>query len=112
MKVKQISRRNLPHVATYKAYTGNSGDADTYDTPKELKYVKIENRQQLKTNNNIREVVGNLLMFYDYVNSEGLTSIPINNSIVNFNGIDYHVIDTEVLYADLNIPHHYEVMLK
>lgn len=110
--VKQIPRKNLPHVATYKAYLGNNGEGDTYDTPINLNYVKFEDRRQLRTNNNMREIVGNVLMFYDCINSEGLTTIPVNNSIVIFNGNEYHVVDTEVLYANSNVPHHYEVMLK
>ncbi len=110
--MKQIQRKNLPHTATYKAYTGNSGEEDTYDTPIPLNYVKIEEKTQYKYTNNGKEIVGNALMFYDYVNSTGLSDKPKNESIITFNGRDYHVVDTEILCGNSSIPHHYEVMLK
>ena len=51
-------------------------------------------------------------MFYDYINSTGLSAKPINESVITFNGRDYHIVDTEILYGNSAIPHHYEVMLK
>jgi hypothetical protein len=99
-------------VASYKAYTGNLGEGDTYSTATDLKYVKIEEKKQLAVTNNGREVIGNALMFYDVYNSTGLTAKPVNNSTITFNGHIYHVVDTDILYGDSGIPHHYEVMLK
>lgn len=110
--LKPIPRRKLPHQATYKAYTGNLGEGDTYDTPITLTYVKIDDTKQIAITNNGREVIGNALMFYDYVNSTGLVQIPPQESIITFNNKDYHIVSVEILYGDDNIEHHYEVLLK
>lgn len=110
--IRPIPRKRLPHQANYKAYTGNSGEGDTYSIAVPLKYIKIEDRLQFRYTNNGREVVGNALMFYDYVNSSGLSDKPIQNSIITFKNHDYKVVDTEILYDDKNNPHHYEVLLK
>jgi len=110
--LKPIPRIKLPHVVTYKGYAGNTGEKDTYDTAITLKYVKVEERKQYIVTNNGRELIGNALMFYDYINSTGLINEPINNSTVDFNGHVYHVVDTEILRCDSSLPHHYEVMLK
>ena len=110
--LRPIPKSKLPHNATYNPYLTNTGEVDTYSTSISLKNVKIEERKQLKVINNGREIVGNAIMFYDYINSTGLTSRPINNSQIVFNGYTYHVVDTDILYADSCTPHHYEVLLR
>jgi hypothetical protein len=110
--IKPIPRRKLPHIATYKAYSGNLGEGDTYSNATQLQYIKIEERKQLNVTNNGREVIGNAIMFYDYANSKGLTNKPVVNSEITFNSRVYHVIDTDILYGDSAIPHHYEILLK
>ena len=51
-------------------------------------------------------------MFYDTVNSIGLTNKPVSNSIILFNGKEYKIVDTDILYAETDKEHHYEVLLK
>jgi hypothetical protein len=110
--LKPIPKIKLPHTAIYKAYIGNSGEGDTYDTPKQLKYIKVDELKQLGVTNNGREVIGNAIMFYDYLNSIGLTNRPVNNSQIIFKDKTYHIVSTDILYGDSDNPHHYEVMLK
>lgn len=111
--IKAIPKRKLPHTAIYNAYLGNTGEGDTWEeTDITIKFCKIEERQQFIYNNNGREIIGNATMFYDYVNSTGLTDKPINNSKITFNNHEYRIVDTEVLYADSTTPHHYEILLK
>lgn len=110
--IKPIPKRKLPNSVSYKAYLGNSGEGDTYDTATTLNYVKIDEQKQLKVTNNGREIVGNAMLYYDYVNSSGLVARPINNSIIEFEGRTYHIVDTDILRADSSTPHHYEVLLK
>lgn len=109
--IKPIPRYKLPHTATYKAYTGNLGEGDTYNNIKTLKYVKIEDRKQYKYTTNGRELISNATLFYDYVNSFGVTEFNVNDIII-FNNKEYRVVDIDILYADSDTPHHYEVVLK
>lgn len=66
----------------------------------------------MKVTNNGREVVGNARLFYDLVNSDGFDKTPVQNSKIIFNNHEYVVVDTDVLCATSEIPHHYEVLLK
>lgn len=110
--IKPIPKRLLTHSALYKEYLGNNGEGDEWGNDIPLSFVKIEEKLQLKVTSNGREVVGNAKMFYDLTNSDGLKSKPIQNSIVIFNEKEYRVVDTDILCADSDIPHHYEVLLK
>ena len=51
-------------------------------------------------------------MFYDLVNSLGLTDAPINNSKVIFNNKEYKIVEASTLYPDSSNAHHYEVLLQ
>ena len=51
-------------------------------------------------------------MLYDTVNSNGLTNKPVSNSVILFNGKEYKIVDTDILYAETDKEHHYEVLLK
>ena len=110
--IKPIPKRLLPHKCTYKEYLGNNGEGDEWGKDVSLNFVKIEEKMQLKVTSNGREVVGNALMFYDLINSSGLSSKPIQNSKIIYNSHEYRIVDTDVLCADQSNPHHYEVMLK
>lgn len=110
--IRPIPKRMLPHKAIYKEYLGNTGERDTWGNDVPLNFVKIEEKTQLKVTSNGREVVGNARMFYDLKNSSGLTNKPIQNSKIIFNNKEYLVVDVDSLYANSDIPHHYEVMLK
>lgn len=110
--IKPIPKRLLPHSAIYKEYLGNTGEGDEWGADTPLSFVKIEEKTQLKVTSNGREIVGNARMFYDLTNSNGLTNKPVENSIINFNGKEYKVVDTDVLCPDTSYPHHYEVLLK
>ena len=110
--IKPIPKRLLPHKCIYKEYLGNNGEGDEWGANTPLSFVKIEEKTQLRTTSNGREIVGNAKMFYDCVSSNGLKNTPVQNSIISFNGIDYRVVDTDVFYPDTSYPHHYEVLLK
>lgn len=110
--IKPIPKRLLPHNCIYKKYLENLGEGDIWDNEFFLKHVKIEKKLQLKVTSNGREVVGNARMFYDCINSEGLKEEPKQDDIIIFNNKEYKVFDTEILYADSDMPHHYEVLLK
>ena len=110
--IKPIPKRLLPHTCSYKEYLGNTGEGDSWKDSVTLENVKVEEKIQLKVTSNGREVVGNAKMFYDCINSNGLSNKPIENSIISYNNREYRVIDTEALCADKAGPHHYEILLK
>ena len=110
--IKPIPKRLLPHNAIYKEYLGNTGEGDEWGENAPLSFVKIEEKTQVKVTSNGREIVGNAKMFYDSINSKGLTDKPVENSIISFNGREYKVASTDIFYADSSSPHHYEVLLK
>lgn len=110
--IKPIPKRLLPHNCIYKQCLSNNGEGDEWDTDVPLKFVKVEEKIQLKVTSNGREIVGNARLFYDLINSSGLTDKPVQNSKIIFNGHEYRVVDTDVLCGDEDTPHHYEVMLK
>ena len=110
--IKPIPKRLLPHNCIYKKYLGNNGEGDEWDKEITLKFVKIEEKTQLKVTSNGREIVGNARLFYDLTNSVGLSNKPIGNSKIIFKGHEYRVVDTDILCGEEDNPHHYEVMLK
>lgn len=110
--IKPIPKRLLPHRCVYKEYLGNTGEGDKWGEDIPLSFIKIEEKIQLKVTSNGREIIGNGRMFYDLTNSIGLSSKPVQNSIIIFNNREYRIVDTYVLCADKETPHHYEVLLK
>lgn len=110
--IKPIPKRLMPHSAIYKAYLGNTGEGDSWGEEISLNFIKIEEKMQLKVTSNGREVIGNARMFYDLVNSSGLTDKPIENSLIIYNGREYKIVNVDVLCANSAKPHHYEVLLK
>ncbi len=110
--MKPIPKRLLPHNCTYKEYLGNDGEGDKWGADTPLSFVKIEEKTQLKVTNNGREIVGNARLFYDLTNSEGLSTKPVENSIIEFCGKEYRVVNADILCPDTVNPHHYEVLLK
>lgn len=110
--IRPIPRRLLPHKCIYKEYQNNSGEKDEWGEIVELNYVKIEEKLQFKVTSNGRELVGNAKMFYDAFNSTGLNNRPTSNSIIIFNNKEYKIVDVDVLYAETDKEHHYEVLLK
>ena len=110
--IKPIPKRLLPHNCIYKKYLGNNGEGDEWDKEITLKFVKVEEKTQLKVTSNGREIVGNARLFYDLTNSSGLSAKPVQNSKIIFKGREYRVVDTGVLCGEEDNPHHYEVMLK
>lgn len=110
--MKPILRRLLPHNCIYKKYLGNNGEGDNWEDGTLLSFIKIEKKVQLRVTSNGREIVGNARLFYDCVNSEGLTDDFISNSKIVFNHKEYLIVDIDTFYADSNKPHHYEVLLK
>jgi len=75
-------------------------------------FIKIEEKTQLKITSNGREIVGNAKMFYDFTNSNGLESKPVENSIIIFHNREYRMANPDVLYHTKDTPHHYEILLK
>lgn len=110
--IKPIPKRLLPHKCIYKEYLGNTGEGDEWGADTPLSFVKIEEKTQLRVTSNGREIVGSARMFYDLVNSNGLTNKPIENSKIIFNNTEYKIEHCDVLCPDTSYPHHYEVMLK
>jgi len=110
--IKPIPKRLLPHTATYKGYVADTGEGESYSSVVTLAFIKIDEQTQLSRTKDGNEVIGNAIMYYDYVNSNGLVNKPLNNSIVTFKSRDYHIVDTDILYAESDTPHHYEVLLK
>lgn len=110
--IKPIPKRLLPNSVIYKPYIADSGEGASYGTSITLTNVKVEEKKQLFANRDGKEIVGNAILFYDYVNSKGLTSEPTNHGTIDFNGKIYHIIDTETLRGNSNLPHHYEILLK
>lgn len=110
--IKPIPKRLLPNSCTYRQYLGNKGEGDEWDNPVSLNFIKIGQKLQFTVNSNGREIVGNAKLFYDCVNSNGLTEVPKLNDIIIFDGREYKVFDTEILRATSITPHHYEVILK
>lgn len=109
--LKPIPKRLLPNNVSYKPYI-ETGEGSSYGTAVPLYNVKVEEKKQLYTTQDGAEVIGNAMLFYDFVNSKGLTSEPINESIITFNNKTYHIIDTETLRGNSSQPHHYEILLK
>ena len=110
--MRPIPKRMLPHNCTYEKYLGDTGEGISFSSPVALNNVKIEERSQFNYTSNGRELIGNAILFYDCINSNGLTEAPIPESKIIFNNKTYTVVDVDVLYANSNQPHHYEVLLK
>lgn len=110
--IKPIPKRLLPHKCVYKEYLSNTGEGDEWGEDVLLSFIKIEEKMQLKVTSNGREVVGNARLFYDLINSSGLSNKPVQNSKIIYNNHEYKVVDTDVLCGEQDNPHHYEVMLK
>ena len=102
----------LVNSATYEEYVANTGEGSSYATAVILNNVKIDEQLQFSYSSNGKEVIGNAMLFYDLTNSSGLTNSPVNESKITFNGKTYTVKDTDILRANDNTPHHYEVLLK
>lgn len=110
--IKPIPKRLLPHNCTYKEYLGNTGEGDEWGVDTPLKFVKVEEKTQLKVTSNGREIVGNARLFYDLTNSSGLVDKPVQNSKIIYNNREYKIVDNDILCGEADVPHHYEVMLK
>ena len=110
--IKPIPKRLLPHNCTYKEYLGNTGEGDEWGVDTPLKFVKVEEKTQLKVTSNGREIVGNARLFYDLTNSSGLVDKPVQNSKIIYNNRQYKIVDNDILCGEADVPHHYEVMLK
>ena len=109
--IKPIPKRLLPHSCIYKEYLGNTGEGDSWEEDKTLSNVKFEEKVQIRVTNNGREVVGNARLFYDLVNSSGLSKKPVINSIIIFDDKEYRVENVDVLCPDNETAHHYEILL-
>lgn len=110
--MKPIPKRLLPNSIQYEEWLKNDGNKPVFANPVTLKYVKVDEQKQLKVTSDGKEVVGNALLFYDYVNSEGLIKKPVPESKITFEDRVYKIVDTDILRSDSNVPHHFEVLLK
>lgn len=110
--LRPIPKRMLPNTVNYKAYIPDTGEGASYGNDTSLKYVKMEERKQLRQTANGNEVVGNAMMFYDVVNSTGLTGVPAPHSKIIYGSKTYYIVDTDVLRGNNDNPHHYEILLK
>ena len=112
MKIKPIPKELLPNSCTYQKYIKDTGEGSSYSSPVTLSFVKIDEQKQFSYTANGKEVIGNAIIFYDLVNSSGLTEEPTNESIITFNDKKYTIKDLDILRANDNTPHHYEILLK
>lgn len=106
-----IPKRLLIHSAVLKRPTGEDdgwGD-ESYEEPINLKYVRFETCNKMITNANGKQIQLSATMFYDAHNSEGMTSIFMQNDLITFDGIDYRIAVAEPLY-DVKL-HHFEIGL-
>lgn len=110
--IKPIPKKMLPNSVSYEEYKEDTGEGSSYKTAVALNYVKIDEQKQLSYTTNGKEVVGNGMLFYDLVNSTGLTTKPVNESKITFDGKIYTIKNTDILRANDNTPHHYEILLK
>ena len=110
--IKPIPKRMLVNSATYEEYVADAGEGSSYKTSVTLNDIKIDEQTQFSYTSNGKEVVGNGILFYDLTNSSGFNSKPVNESRITFNGKTYTIKDTDILRANDNTPHHYEVLLK
>jgi hypothetical protein len=110
--IKPIPKKLLPHEVFYLEYDKDNGEGETFKQSITLKNVRIEDNKQFNYTSNGRELMSNATLFYDYINSSGLTNEPVINSIIEFKDKKYRIVNIEPLYANSNIPHHYEVSLK
>lgn len=110
--IKPIPKRLLPHSCVYKEYLGNTGEGDEWGTDTPLNFVKVEEKNQIKVTSNGREIVGNARLFYDLTNSIGLASKPVQNSKIIYNNQEYKIVDNDILCGEIDVPHHYEAILK
>ena len=111
-KSKTNSKKMLPNNAIYEEYIADTGEGSSYSAPIILSFVKIDEQLQFSYSSNGKEIVGNGMLFYDLTNSSGFISKPVNESRITFNGKKYTVKDTDILRANDNTPHHYEILLK
>jgi len=110
--IKPIPKRMLVNSATYEEYIADTGEGSSYATAVTLNNVKIDEQLQFSYSSNGKEVIGNAMLFYDLTNSSGLTNSPVNESKIIFNGKNYTIKNVDVLRANNNLPHHYEILLK
>lgn len=110
--IKPIPKRMLVNSATYEEYIADTGEGSSYKTAVTLDKIKIDEQLQFSYSSNGKEIVGNGILFYDLTNSSGFTNKPVNESRITFNGKTYTIKDTDILRANDNTPHHYEVLLK
>ncbi len=110
--IKPIPKKMLPNSVSYYEYVADTGEGSTFKTVVTLSDVKIDEQKQFNYSSNGREIVGNAMLYYDCINSSGLTNKPINESKVLFEDRTYYVVSTDILRDNSNNPHHYEILLK
>lgn len=111
IKVNPIPKKLLPNSVDYYEYIADTGEGSSFKSKVTLVDVKIDQQLQFIYGTNGREIVGNAMLYYDCTNSSGLTSKPINESEVVFDGKTYHIVDTDILRTE-DTPHHYEMLLR
>ena len=110
--IKPIPKKMLPNSVSYYEYVKDTGEGSTFKSVVILSDVKIDEQKQFNYSSNGREIVGNAMLYYDCINSSGLTDKPINESKVIFEDRAYYVVSTDILRDNSNNPHHYEILLK
>ena len=111
IKVNPIPKKLLPNSVDYYEYIKDTGEGSSFKSKAVLSNVKIEEHTQYIYTSNGREIVGKAMLFYDVVNSSGLSDIPLNESKIVFNDRTYYIVSVETLRTE-DTPHHYEILLK
>src|SRR6056297_2579354 len=95
--IKPIPKKLLPNSVKYKEYKEDTGEGSSFETEVDLTNVKIEEQKILMNGLGGVEVVGNAMLFYDLVNSQGLSNEPVNESKITFEDKIYTIKNVDVL---------------
>lgn len=109
--MRQIPRNRLPHTIIRNEYISTSPRTPTYGANKTIQFVKIDETTRLLKTRDGKEIVGNGMMFYDFVNSSPSKIVFNKQDKITFNGKVYHIAHIDTLYGNSDIPHHYEIIL-
>jgi len=110
--IRQIPKKLLKHNLVYNEYLQDAGEGVSFGADITLSNVRVQEQKLVSRSLDGNEIIGNAIMFYDIVNSNGLVNKPVNSSKITFNSKVYHIVDTDILYAEKETPHHYEILLK
>jgi len=108
--VKPIPLHLLIHTVEYHEYDSNSPFQDSYKAPVSIEFVRVEPSNKLITNSNGESITSKATLFVDATFSNPIPNFVEKSKIV-FEGKEYYVHVVDTLYAMINTPHHWELIL-